>query len=47
MTEDKMVGCHHQLDGHEQFWELVVDREARHAAVMGLQKELDVTEGLN
>ena len=30
MTEDKMVGCHHQLDGHEfeQLQELVMDREA-------------------
>ena len=30
MTEDKMVGRHHQLDGHEfeQAQELVMDREA-------------------
>ena len=30
MTEDEMVGWHYQLDGHdfEQFWELVMDREA-------------------
>ena len=29
MTEDEMVGWHHQLNGHE----LVMDREAWHAAV--------------
>ena len=30
MTEEQMVGWHHQLDGHEfeQVWELVMDREA-------------------
>ena len=31
MTEDEMVGCHHQLDGPEilsKFQELVMDREA-------------------
>ena len=29
MTEDEMVGWHHQLDGHEfeQLQELVMDRE--------------------
>ena len=34
-TEDEMVGWHHWLDGHEfeQFWELVMDREAWCAAV--------------
>ena len=37
-TEDEMVGCHHQLDGHEfeQLWEL--DKEAWHAAVYGVTK---------
>ena len=30
MTEVKMVGWHHQLDGHEfsMLWELVMDKEA-------------------
>ena len=35
-----MVGWHHQLDRHEteQFWELVMGREAWHAAVHGITK---------
>ena len=35
MTEDEMVGWHHQLDGHEpeQARELVMDMEAWRAAV--------------
>ena len=39
-TEDEMVEWHHQLDGHEseQVWELVMDREAWHAAVHGFAK---------
>ena len=36
MTEDEMVGWHHQLDGHE--FELVMDREAWHAVVHGVAK---------
>ena len=34
MTEDKMVGWHHRLNGHElsKLWEIVKDREAWHAA---------------
>ena len=30
MTEDEMVGWHHQLNGHylNQLWEVVIDREA-------------------
>ena len=40
MTEDEMVGWHHQLDGHEfeQLRELVTDREAWQAAVHGVAK---------
>ena len=30
MTEDEMVGWHHQLNGHEfgKLWELLMDRDA-------------------
>ena len=39
MTEDEMVGWHHQLDGHE-FEQApgVKDREAWRAAVYGVTK---------
>ena len=39
MTEDEMVGQHHQRDGHEcKLRELVMDREAWRAAVHGAAK---------
>ena len=37
-TEDEMVGWHHQLDGHEFEWELVMDQDVWHAAVPGVTK---------
>ena len=36
MAEDEIVGWHHQLNGHEFLQELVMDREAWHAAVHGV-----------
>ena len=40
MTEDEMVGCHYQLNGHSlsRLQELVTDREGWHAMVHGVAK---------
>ena len=45
MTEDEIVGWHHQLSGHEfeQIREIVKDREAWCAAVRGVTKKGDTT----
>ena len=42
MTEDEIVGWHHQLHGHEfeQAWKLEMDREAWSVAVHGIAKSL-------
>ena len=39
MTEDEMVGWHHSMDmSLSKLLEMVVDREARYAAVQGVTK---------
>ena len=50
MTEERMVGWHHQLNGHEfeQALEMVKDREAWHAACCRRgSEESATTERLN
>ena len=40
LTEDKMVGWHHRLDGHEfeKLREFAMDREAWRAVIRGVAK---------
>ena len=49
VTEDEMVGQHHQLDGHRFGWTLGVGDGQRGLVCCGSlgRKELDTTERLN
>ena len=49
MTEDKMVGCHHRVDGHGFGWTPGVGDGQVGLACCGswVGKELDTTERLN
>ena len=49
MTEDEMVGCHQQPDGHQLVDTLGVDDGQRGLACCNswVRKELDTTERLN
>ena len=45
MTEDEMIGWHHPFHGHEfeqAQTSLVMDKEAWHAAVLGIAKSLTI-----
>ena len=49
MTEDEMVGCHHQLNGckFEQALEVDVGQGNQPCCRLWSCKELDMAEGLN
>ena len=49
MTEDEMVGCHHQLDGHGFGWTPVVGDGQRGLACCSSwgHKESDMSERMN
>ena len=49
MTEEEMVGWHHQLNGHEFWWTLGIGDGQGGLACCGSWgcKELDTTEQLN